>query len=110
VPRVQVFFIVPYDFRNGKVFSANCTIPYPSDVLRDVPHMPRHALKAIQVLEGLENLIPPFVKIAGLQALSFGEVVGEGQIPDLGLWLKEWTAEVQGGKREEGKKGADERI
>eukprot|EP00919_Chromeraceae_sp_WS-2016_P068958 GHVR01163289.1.p1 GENE.GHVR01163289.1~~GHVR01163289.1.p1 ORF type:complete len:550 (+),score=168.10 GHVR01163289.1:54-1652(+) len=68
-----------------------CVVPYPSDILRAIPHLPKHAQKAIDLFETVENKINPKAKIAANAAFSFTQLVGEGHIPDGEEWLSKWN-------------------
>uniref|UniRef100_A0A0G4HEB0 Uncharacterized protein n=1 Tax=Chromera velia CCMP2878 TaxID=1169474 RepID=A0A0G4HEB0_9ALVE len=82
---VKVFFILPRDVppRVGD----KCIVPYPSDVIRDIPHLPPQAIHAVRIMEKTENLLPPPLKIGANVALSFVQTVGEGRVPDVSGWL-----------------------
>uniref|UniRef100_A0A0G4I4H8 Uncharacterized protein n=1 Tax=Chromera velia CCMP2878 TaxID=1169474 RepID=A0A0G4I4H8_9ALVE len=86
---VKVSYILPRDlplFLDG--LSEKCTVPYPSDVLRALPFLPKEAQGAIKALESIENKLPPQLKIVANQALTFGQMVGKGKLPDISAWMK----------------------
>uniref|UniRef100_A0A0G4F3A0 Uncharacterized protein n=1 Tax=Chromera velia CCMP2878 TaxID=1169474 RepID=A0A0G4F3A0_9ALVE len=93
IERVKVFFVYLWDLIPAieGLLSNDCVVPYPSDVLRDIPFLPKEAKVAIRALETMENALPPPLKIAANQALSLTQVVAEGQIPDFSAWKRvEW--------------------
>uniref|UniRef100_A0A0G4F3V1 C3H1-type domain-containing protein n=1 Tax=Chromera velia CCMP2878 TaxID=1169474 RepID=A0A0G4F3V1_9ALVE len=100
IGHIRVFIYEPYEERleeEGRlVLADNCTVAYPSDVLRDIPHLPPSAIKAIRAFEAIENTIPPPLKIAANQLLNFANVVVDGHIPDTRKWLREWGEFVEG--------------
>uniref|UniRef100_A0A0G4HWM4 Uncharacterized protein n=1 Tax=Chromera velia CCMP2878 TaxID=1169474 RepID=A0A0G4HWM4_9ALVE len=110
VGTVRVFAVEPLDVRRqdeGRlVLSENCVVPYPSDVLRDIPHLPKEAIVAIRAFEKIENKIPPHVKIALNQLLAFGTVIAEGRKPDVRTWLREFGEATAGKDLLEGQEGA----
>uniref|UniRef100_A0A0G4H1Y3 Uncharacterized protein n=1 Tax=Chromera velia CCMP2878 TaxID=1169474 RepID=A0A0G4H1Y3_9ALVE len=88
---VKVFYYEPRDTRLKKdeeeKLSDQCVVPYPSDVLRDLPHLPKEAIYAIKAFEIAENLIPKPVKVAANQILTFSTILAEGKLPDVQKWL-----------------------
>uniref|UniRef100_A0A0G4I589 Uncharacterized protein n=1 Tax=Chromera velia CCMP2878 TaxID=1169474 RepID=A0A0G4I589_9ALVE len=78
---VKVYYIEPRDGRRGGL-SSECVFPYPSDVIRDIPHLPPSAIYGIRALESIESLLPPELRIAASFLLRTIEVIGEGNIPN----------------------------
>uniref|UniRef100_A0A0G4HDG7 Uncharacterized protein n=1 Tax=Chromera velia CCMP2878 TaxID=1169474 RepID=A0A0G4HDG7_9ALVE len=109
VGTVRVFAVAPLDERRQEegrlVLSEDCVVPYPSDVLRDIPHLPKEAIVAIRAFEKIENKIPPHVKIALNQLLAFGTVIAEGRNPDVRTWLREFGEATAGKDLLEGQEG-----
>uniref|UniRef100_A0A0G4HW92 Uncharacterized protein n=1 Tax=Chromera velia CCMP2878 TaxID=1169474 RepID=A0A0G4HW92_9ALVE len=92
---VKVLFFIPRDTPPN--VGSKCLVPYPSDVIRDIPHLPPQAIHAIRVMESIENTIPPPIKIGANMALSFTQLVATGQTPDFGAWLKSFGGEYHTG-------------
>uniref|UniRef100_A0A0G4HQT6 Uncharacterized protein n=1 Tax=Chromera velia CCMP2878 TaxID=1169474 RepID=A0A0G4HQT6_9ALVE len=86
---IKVFYVFPRD-AGIHLLSRACVLPYPSDVLRDVPHLPPQAIYGIRMLEAIERLLPPEIRVAVNIGLSFGEVLGSGGFPDLERWVEEF--------------------
>uniref|UniRef100_A0A0G4HDF3 Uncharacterized protein n=1 Tax=Chromera velia CCMP2878 TaxID=1169474 RepID=A0A0G4HDF3_9ALVE len=84
---IRIFFIEPTD-GNTFIFGDDCLVPYPSDVLRDIPYLPKWAYPAIRLAESVENLIPKPLKVAANSALSLLQVLSEGRYPDPAAWLQ----------------------
>uniref|UniRef100_A0A0G4GCA6 Uncharacterized protein n=1 Tax=Chromera velia CCMP2878 TaxID=1169474 RepID=A0A0G4GCA6_9ALVE len=89
---VKVLYFEPRDGRRGGL-SEECILPYPSDVIRDIPHLPPQAIYGIRALEDLESLIPPEVRIAATFLLRTVQVVGEGHVPNFGNMLVDYAGE-----------------
>jgi len=98
--RVKIFIYEPRDERleeEGKLeLSEHCVVPYPSDVLRDLPFLSKEAAPAILALEALENAIPPPLKILVNQVYSFATVLAAGNFPNATAWLENFSKEYGG--------------
>jgi len=101
--KIHVFKVLPRDLRvlAGKL-EPGCVFPYPSDIIRDIPNLPKAAYPAIAAMEGLENLLPPQMKIAINSIFSFGAVLAGGRLPDPISWLESFQQETnpEGNKME----------
>uniref|UniRef100_A0A0G4HJA4 Uncharacterized protein n=1 Tax=Chromera velia CCMP2878 TaxID=1169474 RepID=A0A0G4HJA4_9ALVE len=107
---VRAIVFLPFDARTTNFHPENkCVVAYPSDVLRDIPQMPKALAPAIRLFESAENLIPPSVKVAANQVLGLVQVVGEGGIPDIPKWVSSLIAyakeEPEDHPEREGKSG-----
>uniref|UniRef100_A0A0G4F245 Uncharacterized protein n=1 Tax=Chromera velia CCMP2878 TaxID=1169474 RepID=A0A0G4F245_9ALVE len=105
--RIYVFSTLPQDRRleeEGKLFlSETCTTPLPSDILKDFPYLPPHAVHAIKLMEKGEALLPPPLRIAANQFMSLLGVVASGEYPDAQKWLEGFYKETgqEGDKEKE---------
>uniref|UniRef100_A0A0G4FA88 Uncharacterized protein n=2 Tax=Chromera velia CCMP2878 TaxID=1169474 RepID=A0A0G4FA88_9ALVE len=104
---IKVLYVNPRDSSDPNLLlSEQCITAMPSDVIRDIPNLPPQAIYGIRMLEAIEALIPPELRVAADLILNFARVVGEGGIPDLGSWLKSFSDSFADG----GFKGVLERL